>query len=626
MSLVDLSNSSANNNKFEEARAFMKKIETGSCSASIAEIRNDLASLQPSWSLQQKSEDREQLQGSTAILQRMLQLLPLRSSCNKLVTIYLDNFENELRVLHKPSFSSVFGQFWGAQRMDSLQFSDFVPQLLCVLAIASSLDDACLLEDEGSRGHGLASTYCALVEDWLDSLTGKQRLKFSTLQTQTLLLMAKQNSLHRVKDMWNATGSLVRSAMIIGIHRDPSESPQIPIFWAELRRRLWITIVELDLRTSLTCGMPTMVCATDFTCGIPANINDTDLNLTMTHPPSPKSFTQWSDSLPQVVLAKSLRQRLDAARLLSNIEGGLDYDEIVEHGKTLEQILQDLPPPLKFDHLPDHDSLKPGRLMTRVLLDVHIRRLILNLYGPFARADSAVTDFGEARKGFIRSSLVVLCYQDIFDPDFADLDIIASPRYWDLFHVSCKNDMMHASLGVCLEIKRWNSQLRTRDTDTPAMSGRTLPHTPSAPEPLDPVFTSWSKSSLTKTVEDNIDPLLRRLGRFGSDAKDLLCLSIVLNSVRTNQSLERKEQLMESGIRELISAYQQHLQKGGGTGRRNSGVDGAGTQLRLLSQADNQNMPVSSGFSFGLLADSEFDFGEIDFDLAQDSQLDQLWH
>ena len=83
---------------------------------------------------------------------------------------------------------------------------------------------------------------------------------------------------------------------------------------------------------------------------------------------------------------------------------------------------------------------------------------------------------------------------------------------------------------------------------------------------------------------------------------------------------------MESGIRELISAYRQHLQQRGGTGRRNSGVDVTGTPLRPLSQAENQNMPVSSGFSFGLLADSEVDFGEIDFDLAQDSQLDQLWH
>jgi hypothetical protein len=601
----------------------MKKLETGSDNQSIVQIRNNLAALQQSWPLQPKPRDSEHFQDDTGILQRMLQLLPPRSACDKLVTIYLDNFENELRVLHKPSFLLVSDQFWEAESMNSLQFSDFIPQMLSVLAIASSLDDSCLIEDESSRGHGLASTYCDLVGGWLESLRGKQRLKFSTLQTQTLLLMAKQTSVERVKDMWNATGYLVRSAMTIGLHRDPSESPQLPIFWAEMRRRLWVTIVEMDLQISMTCGMPTMVCGTDFTCQIPANINDTDINLAIRHPPSPKPLAEWSDCLPQVVLAKTLRQRLNAARLLSNIQESLHYDEIVQHAQKLERVLQDLPPPLRFDHMFDEDVQRPGRLMTRVLLDVRIRRAILNLYGPFAQADLGHKNFAEARKGFISSSLVILCYQDIFDPDFADLDIIASPRYWDLFHIYCKNDMMHASLGVCLEIKRWSTKSRTLENGSPAISG--LPHTPVANDPPDPVFTTWTKPSLTKTVEDNIDPLMRRLGRFGSDPKDLLCLSIVLNSVRTNQSPEQKELLMENGIRELISAYQQHLHKTRRSAVRNTGLEVAGNQLTPLGQTDNQNAADPPSFNFGFLVDSDFDFGEIDFGFAQDSQLDQMW-
>jgi hypothetical protein len=603
----------------------MKKLEIGSDDQSVFQIRNDLAVLQQSWLLQPKSRHKEDFQDGNIILQRMLELLPPRSACDKLVTIYLDNFENELRVLHKPSFLSVFHRFWGAQTMNSTQFSDFIPQMLSVLAIASSLDDSCLIEDESSRGHGLASTYCDLVGSWLESLRGKQRLKVSTLQTQTLLLIAKRTSVERVKDMWNATGYLVRSAMTIGLHRDPTESPQLPIFWAEMRRRLWVTIVEMDLQISMTCGMPTMVCATDFTCQIPANINDTDINLATNHPPSPKPFTEWSDCLPQVILAKSLRQRLNAAQLLSNIQESLDYDEIVQHAQKLERVLQDLPPPLKFDHSSDENSQRPGRLMTRVLLDVHIRRAILNLYGSFAQADLGHKSFAEARKGFIRSSLVILCYQDIFDPDFADLDIIASPRYWDLFHVYCKNDMMHASLGVCLEIKRWSSKSRTLENGSAATSGRLSPYSPITNEPPDPVFTTWTKPSLTKAVEDNIDPLMRRLGRFGSDPKDLLCLSIVLNSIRAKQSPEQKELLMGNGIRELIGAYQQHLHKTRRSGVRDNGLELAENQLAPLPQTDNQNAAVLPGFNFGFLADSDLDFDEIDFGFAQDSQLDQMW-
>ena len=603
----------------------MKKLETGSETPSFVEMRNDLMSLQQSWSLQTKSRHREQFQDNPAILQRMLELLPSRIVCEKLVTIYFDNFEAELRVLHKPSLLSASAQFWESHTINPSQSSELVPQMLAVLAIASSLDDSALIDEEASRGHGMASTYCDLVESWLEGLKGKQRLKFSTLQTQTLLLMAKQTSLERVKDMWNATGSLVRSAMTIGLHRDPSESLQIPLFWAELRRRLWFTIVEMDLQISLTCGMPTMVSATDFTSGIPANINDTDLTLETRQPPPPRSFSQWSDCLPQVVLAKSLRQRLNAARLLSDIDHVLDYDEILEHAKKLEKDLQELPAPLKFDFPSDDDSQRPGRLMTRVILDVHIRRAILNLYGPFAQADLAGTNFAEARTGFINSSLAILCYQDLFDPNFADLDVVPSPRYWDLFYVCCKNDMMHASLGVCLEIQRWSSKAKMLNSGTSATNGRLSPHTLPSSDTVDPVFTKWTKPSLTKTVEDNMPPLMRRLGRFGSDPKDLLCLSVVLSSVRTNQSPDRKELMMESGIRELIKAYQQHHYKKRISKVQDSGSELGGNQLTPLSQTDTNMAPLSSGVTFGFLTDADFDLGEIDFGFAQDWQLDQTW-
>ena len=603
----------------------MKRLETGTDNPSIIGICNDLALLHQSWSRQPKSIEGEQFQDSTAVLQRMLQLLPSRSTCNKLVILYLDNFENELRVVHKPSFLLAVDQFWSSQTTNPLRFSDFVPQMLTILAIASSLDDSGLLEEESSRERGIASTYCDLIAIWLRSLKGKQRLKFATLQTETLLLMAKQSSVGRVKAMWNSTGSLVRSAMTIGLHRDPSESLQIPFFWAELRRRLWYTIVEMDLQISLTCGMPTMVCATDYTCGLPANINDTDLNLEMKYAPSPRTFAEWTDCLPQSFLANSLCQRLTAARLLSNIHDGLDYNQIVGQAEKLEKILQELPSPLKFDYVSDEDSQKPGRLLTRVLVDVHVRRAILSLYGPFAQAELGGTNFTEARTGFVRSALAVLCYQDVFDPDFADLDVVASPRYWDLFHVCCKNDMMHASLGVCLEIKRWSSKSIPLECSTRAVieSSTLIPLVDS--EAPDPVFATWTKSSLTKTVEDNIDPLMRRLGRFGSDPKDLLCLSIVLNSVRTNQSPEKKELLMESGTRELVTACQQLLRKRRSSGIRNTDLDLAGNQLTPLSHVDIQPAAVPPGFNFGFLADSDFDFGEIDFGFAQDWQLDQTW-
>ena len=82
---------------------------------------------------------------------------------------------------------------------------------------------------------------------------------------------------------------------------------------------------------------------------------------------------------------------------------------------------------------------------------------------------------------------------------------------------------------------------------------------------------------------------------------------------------------MENGIRELITAYQHHLQKTRRNATQGSGPDLAGSQLTPFSQIDNQNTPASPGFSFGFLADSELDFSNIDFDFAQGWQLDKEW-
>ncbi len=598
----------------------MEALDSDFGGPNIVSLRKDLTSLRKLLPKQSKHMVGEDFHDTATLLERMLQLLPSRPSCDKLVSIYMDNFENELRVLHLPSFSAELDQFWQAQESRSSTFRDVVPQLVCVLAVATSLDGADIVANETSNGYQTVLTYCDLVAKWLDTLKAKQRLKYSTLQTQTLLLMARQCTIEHVKEMWNATGSLVRSAMSIGLHRDPSEALQIPTFWAEMRRRLWMTIVEMDLQISLTYGMPTMVCPNDFTCGIPANVNDSDISEKMAGPTQSRSLVEWTDCLSQVVLAKSLRERLEGARLLSNIENGLDYDQVLGYAKRLEGVLQDLPPPLKFDHTPNEESQKPGRLLARVIFDIHIRRAILNLCSPFVQVEPDHADFSEARKVFIRSSLVILCYQDIFDPNFADLDIVPSPKYWDFFHLCCGYDMMHASLGVCLEIKRLSSNPRSLDS-TPNGSGRL----PSQAGRVAPMTTIWSKASLTKTVEDIIDPLMRRLGRFGSNAKDLLCLSVVLNSVRTNQSPERKEVLMETGIRELINAGQQHLQRMRSNGTEGYDPDLGTSQLIPLSHTASHNPSISSEFDLSSLFAADFDFLQMDFSFADDWRLDQAW-
>ncbi len=139
--------------------------------------------------------------------------------------------------------------------------------------------------------------------------------------------------------------------MTTGLHRDPAAAPDISVFEGEQRRRLWITIVEMDLQISMNCGMPSMTRVADFGWCVPSNVDDVDLFEEMTSLPMGKSSDEWTDSLCQVTLATSLQWRLEATDHVNNIGGEVDYQEQVDYCRNAEELLRDLPPILKYDHI-----------------------------------------------------------------------------------------------------------------------------------------------------------------------------------------------------------------------------------------------------------------------------------
>ena len=580
----------------------MTRLQANPVHHTLETIRNDLRALQDC--LRTRKPKPEVTASYLPLLQQIPQLLPPRSVCQTLVSIYVENFEHELRVLHVPTFLTDLETVWNPQGALSSPQNDVLIQLVLVLAIASSLDPHELLKGEKPDGKPLDATYCDLAEAWIDELTPKKRSRFSALQTQTLLLMAKQCRVEK-KNMWTSTGCLVRSAMLAGLHRDPSETTKISSFQSELRRRLWYTIVEMDLQTSLTQGMPTMVCTTDFTTRCPASIDDVDLYADLTELPESRSLEQWTDSLSHALLAQWLPERLTGARLLSNMISGINYEEALGHARKLDEKLRDLPSPLRFDHNLDDDNHKVSRVQTRIQFDLHIRRSILNLCGPFVQASSAKSHFTEARKLFIQSATTISCYQDIFDPEFSDFTIDTT-KNWDRFHICAKHDLMHAGLGLCLEIK-WSS---VGSLDRCGAIGLVSASTPAT--------STYSRTSLIKTVDDNLNPLIRRLGRSGSDFKDLGCLSAVLSSVRTRNT-EAKQVAIENAIKETIDSSKRHLEKLG----LFHVSSGSTTHHTPASQATSQDLSLDFGFGLDAFMDEQFDFGAIDLNYANDWQYGQ---
>ena len=61
------------------------------------------------------------------------------------------------------------------------------------------------------------------------------------------------------RGLWIMTGVIVRAAINMGYHRDPSQSSSISILQAEYRRRVWLSVIGVDDMASFIVGFPRMM-------------------------------------------------------------------------------------------------------------------------------------------------------------------------------------------------------------------------------------------------------------------------------------------------------------------------------------------------------------------------------
>ena len=97
--------------------------------------------------------------------------------------------------------------------------------------------------------------------------------------------------------------------MQMGLHRDPEHLPKMSILSVELRRRLWATIMEMTVQSSLESGLPPLISFNDFDTKPPLNINDSEVDELTQVLPIAKDLATFTQTSLQLALLQSLRIR-----------------------------------------------------------------------------------------------------------------------------------------------------------------------------------------------------------------------------------------------------------------------------------------------------------------------------
>lgn len=302
--------------------------------------------------------------------------VPPRVVANILVDLYFKTSESVYRILHIPTFRQEYEQYW--QNPDAAS-PIFILKLLLVMSIGTLLYQGL----DATHWRSEAVKWIFAAQAWLSSPFEKARLHTSAIQLQCLLLLARQDHSIAGDLVWISAGSLLRTALQMGYHRDPSILPKMSPLQAEIRRRLWATILEINLQSALDSGMPLLLSREDFDTDPPANIDDADLSENNPGPLTPKPSTTFTQTSIQIALLKAFGLRIQVVRFANNLRGEPSYDDVLRIGSALSKALRENNTFISRTNQSREPAARVSQLQQN-LFDLSIRRFLLLVHRPFA--------------------------------------------------------------------------------------------------------------------------------------------------------------------------------------------------------------------------------------------------
>ncbi|KAH6851061.1 hypothetical protein B0I37DRAFT_397140 [Chaetomium sp. MPI-CAGE-AT-0009] len=320
--------------------------------------------------------------------------LPVRAVADALIECYLNMSETVLRVLHIPSFRRDYEAVWDPSHSPD---PAFLVQLKLVMAIgATTFDSTFSLRP-------CAMKWAYEGQTWLSAPEFKSRLGLPALQSSILLLLAREATGVGEDMVWATVGTTLRLAMYMGLHRDPEGlGPRIttPLV-AEMRRRLWNTILELALQSSLNSGGPPLINVDEFDTEPPGNFDDDQLTGHEDKAPVPKPPDQFTQATMAIALRSLFPQRLAIVKCLNDLSSTGAYTETLKLDAELREGYKTITRTLQACKTPDKG---PSDLELRVV-DLLLRRYFFALHLPFFPCALQETAFTFSRRVVVESAL-----------------------------------------------------------------------------------------------------------------------------------------------------------------------------------------------------------------------------
>ena len=264
------------------------------------------------------------------------------------------------------------------------------------------------------------------------------------------------------------TGVMVRLALRMGLHRDPSKvGGNISVFQAELRRRSWHLVVQIDQLVSFHIGLPAMASTIESDTEYPRNLRDEDFNTDTVELPLGRPDTEMTPM--SYTLAKSrLCKVFGIIAVQANKLSLPPYEEVMRTDTLLNEAYAKVPSFLRLVRLELAVTDSADLIMKRFSLALmfHRSRCVLHRKYLLREKDSPI--FAYSKREGLDASMKLLHIQ--FSVDRAvQPDGAFSKTVWFMSSLSIHDFLLAATIVYLNLIKDIGVTQITLDSDQAGM-------------------------------------------------------------------------------------------------------------------------------------------------------------
>ncbi|OTB17555.1 hypothetical protein K445DRAFT_279202 [Daldinia sp. EC12] len=331
------------------------------------------------------------------------------------------------------------------------------------------------LQQQDARAHGLSAVevqktldtyrtltiHCLTTGDYLHP--GKY-----TIETLVLYYFIERNvNIDTSVSNWILIGVVIRVALRMGLHRDPSHWPNIRPFQAEHRRRLWTILYQMDFFSSTQVGLPRMIKDSQCDTRPPAHLFSNDMGVEHDEIPPERPLAETTALLYIIQRDKIIKV---TAEIYDIIEAGPPSSStIAALSSKLERAVGAIPAWLKYKPLETSIADNPLGILHGMFMDVIIQKAIYLLHrwsfikGPTGEEDAKSNDI------CIDAALAILQHQRRMCEEIQPGGILFSIR-WKV-PISLNYEFLQSTMMLCFALSRFDER-HTSATNSPSLHRR----------------------------------------------------------------------------------------------------------------------------------------------------------